>query len=114
MDTKTLHILWTNDNPVTAELMVFMYAVNSLKKGWWADVHVIVWGAAAKLLCSHEHIQGKVREFQALGGHVSACRRCAEELGLAEQMEQFGGIELIYMGEPLTRIIRSGEALLTI
>ena len=114
MDAKTLHILWTNDNPVTVERMLFMYAANSLKKGWWDSVHVIVWGAAASLLCSHEHIRSKVREFQALGGHVSACRRCAEELGLAEQMEQFGGIELIYMGEPLTRILQSRETLLTI
>ena len=114
MDAKTLHILWTSDNPVTVEHMIFMYAVNSLKKGWWEDVHVIIWGAAAKLLCSHENIQNKVREFQAVGGHVSACRRCAEELGLVEQVERFGDIELIYMGEPLTRIIRSAEALLTI
>ena len=29
-----LYILWTNADPVTAEQMVFMYAVNALRFAW--------------------------------------------------------------------------------
>jgi hypothetical protein len=30
-----LYILWVNDNPITAEKMVFMYGINGLKRRWW-------------------------------------------------------------------------------
>ena len=42
-----LFILWTNGNPITAEKMVFMYGINSLLKGWWEHVTLIIWGAPA-------------------------------------------------------------------
>ena len=49
MRKKThLYVLWTNDNPITAEKMVFRYAVNSLKRNWWEKVTLIVWGASTK------------------------------------------------------------------
>jgi len=46
-DKSHLFILWTNGNPITAEKMVFMYSINSLLKGWWEHVTLIVWGAPA-------------------------------------------------------------------
>ena len=45
-----LYILWTNDNVITAENMVFMYATNALVHGWWEEVTLIILGAAAKLV----------------------------------------------------------------
>ena len=43
MSDKThLYVLWTSDNPVTAEKMVFMYTMNSLIRGWWENVTLIV------------------------------------------------------------------------
>ena len=50
MDKTHLYVLWTNDNPVTAEKMVFMYTINSLIHGWWEKVTLIIWGAPAKLV----------------------------------------------------------------
>ncbi len=49
-DSKHLYVLWTNDNLVTAEKMVFMYTINALKHGWWEKVTLIVWGATTKLV----------------------------------------------------------------
>ena len=49
-EKKILHVLWTNGDPITAEKMVFMYTINSLKKGWWEKVNLIIWGAPAKLV----------------------------------------------------------------
>ncbi|MFR4559861.1 MAG: hypothetical protein ACLT5P_00670 [Flavonifractor plautii] len=44
MDGQHLHILWTNADPVVFDKMVLMYAVNSLVRGWWEKVTVILWG----------------------------------------------------------------------
>lgn len=109
----TLHIVWTTNDPTTARLMVFMYATNSLLKGWWKNVHVLMWGGATKLFCEDPEIREKLRAFQNAGGDVSACRRCAEELGAVEQIEAFGGIDLFYVGEHFTRLIKDGETILT-
>ena len=58
MDTNNhLYVLWTNDNPVTAEKMVFMYTINALIHGWWEKVTVIVWGATARLVSENQDIE---------------------------------------------------------
>lgn len=44
MYNNKLHILWTNDNPITAELMVVMYATNAMKYKMWENITVIIWG----------------------------------------------------------------------
>lgn len=49
MENK-LTILWTNADPTTAELMVFMFAEASIGRGWSNEVEIIVWGAKAKLV----------------------------------------------------------------
>ncbi len=112
--SQTLHILWLNDNPVTAELMVFMYATNALRKGWWEDVHIIVWGSTAKLLCEDAHMQKLLQEFQAEGGTVSACRACAERLDKVAALEALEGVEVLYVGEQFTHIIKGNDKLITL
>ncbi len=113
-DNDTLHIVWINSDPVTVKLMVFMYATNGLCKGWWKHVHVLAWGGAAKLLAEDAEIQDKARAFQQAGGDLSACRRCAEELGIVEKLEAFGDIDVFYVGEHVTRLIKNGAHLITL
>ena len=114
MQNNTLHILWTNDNIFTSEHMVFMYATNALAKGWWENVHLIVWGATTKLLCENKAIQEQLRLFQEAGGQVSACKRCAEKLGVLEALQGIEGVKVFYIGERFTEIIKGGEKLITI
>ena len=54
---EELTILWTNGDPVTAEYMVLMYAVNSIKNSWWKKVEIVVWGGATKLVQENRHIK---------------------------------------------------------
>ena len=108
-----LYVLWTNGDPVTAEKMVFMYTVNSLIHGWWEKVTLIVWGAPAKLVSEDASIQDKVKEALDAGVHVTACKACADQLGVTETLEKLN-IEVKYWGAPLTEILISGEKLLTI
>ena len=114
MGEKThLYVLWTNDNPVTAEKMVFMYTINSLIHGWWEKVTLIIWGATAKLVSEDAKIQEKLKEALDAGVHLTACKACADQLGVTETLEKLN-VEVKYWGIPLTEILTSGEKLLTI
>jgi hypothetical protein len=113
MNKTHLYVLWTNDNRVTAEKMVFMYTVNSLLHGWWEKVTLIIWGATARLVSEDANIQEKIREALDAGVHITACKACADQLGVTETLEKLG-IEVKYWGVPLTEILKSNEHLLTI
>ena len=114
MSNKThLYVLWTNDNIITAEKMVFMYTVNALIHGWWEKVTLIVWGAPAKLLSEDVKIQKLVKDAQEAGVHITACKACADQLGVTVALEKLD-IEVKYWGHPLTEIIKREENLLTI
>lgn len=108
-----LYILWTNSDPVTAEKMVFMYAGNSLKKGWWKEVTIVIWGSTAKLAGEDGDIRNQLKELIDQGVHVSACKACADQLGVTQALLELG-IEVIYWGTPLTELIKSGRPLLSI
>jgi len=112
-DNKHLYVLWTNDNPITAEKMVFMYTVNSLLHGWWEKVTLIIWGAPAKLVSENADIQRKVKEALDAGVHITACKACADQLGVSDDLEKLG-IEVKYWGAPLTEILANNKKLLTI
>jgi hypothetical protein len=108
-----LFILWTSDNPITAEKMVFMYAHNSILEKWWNKVTLIIWGSTAKLSAENENIREKLIIMQNDGVKISACKACADQLGVTEKLEDIG-IEVIYWGKPLTEIIKSGKKLICI
>jgi hypothetical protein len=113
MNKTHLYILWTNDNKVTAEKMVFMYIINSLLHNWWEKVTLIIWGATAKLVSEDVQIQEKIQEALDAGVHITACKACADQLGVTETLKKLD-IEVTYWGLPLTEILKSGEYLLTI
>jgi hypothetical protein len=114
MTRKThLYVLWTNGNPVTAEKMVFMYSINSLIQGWWEKVTLIIWGEPAKLVSEDITIQKKVKEALDAGVQVTACKACADQLGVTEILEKLQ-IEVKYWGLPLTELLKNNEQLLTI
>ena len=112
-ERKTLHVLWTNDNIDTSQYMMFMYTTNSMLKGWWDNVVVIIWGATAKLVAKNEVIQERLKMAQHAGVKFSACVSCARELGVIEDLEAIN-IEIIPWGQPLTELIQNKEPLITI
>ena len=108
-----LHILWTNADLDTSLGMVMMYATNSRSHGWWENVTVIIWGATAKLAAENAHIQEAIRVAMNVGVKFTACVACARQLGVVEALEA-QGIEVTRWGEPLTKLLKSNETLLTI
>lgn len=114
MSEKThLYLLWANANPITADKMVFMYTINSLKYGWWEKITLVIWGATAQLVNDDEHIQARIKEAQDTGVYVTACKACADQLGVSEKLEDLG-IDVQYLGIALTNILKNNEAMLTI
>jgi hypothetical protein len=93
--------------------MVMLYAINAKKKNWWENVTVIIWGATAKLAVENEKIKSLILEGIKNGVHFSACKACAEKLGTADQLLAMG-IEVKFWGEPLTKLIKDEEPLLTV
>ena len=112
-EKTTLYILWTNDNVITAEKMVFMYGINAMRYGWWENVTLIVWGATAKLVAENERIQALIAEAREKGVYVTACKACADQLGVSETLETLG-IDVEYLGIPLTNVLKNDEKLITI
>ena len=113
MNKTHLYVLWTNDNKVTAEKMVFMYTINSLLHGWWEKVTLIIWGATAQLASEDVNIQAKIKEALDAGVHVTACKACADQLGVTETLENLQ-VEVKYWGQLLTEVLKNNEKLLTI
>lgn len=113
MEKNHLYVLWTNDNPITAEKMVFMYTINALVHGWWDKVTLIVWGATSKLVSEDAAIQAKITEAQQAGVHVTACKACADQLGVTQALEDMN-IEVKYWGQPLTDLLKKNERMLTL
>jgi len=110
---NSLNVLWTTDNLITTEKMVFMYAHNAKLLGWFEDVTLIIWGASAKLTGENEAVQDKIREMVESGVKVDACKACADQLGVTEKLESLG-VVVKYYGEPLTEILKKSGKLITI
>jgi len=112
MDNK-LTILWTTGDPVTAEKFVLMYALNGKLQGWWDNVTLVIWGASAKLIAENESIREKMKLLADSGIELEACKACADQLGVADDLKQLG-INVVYWGEKLTSIIKDSGHLLTV
>lgn len=108
----TLVILWTSGDPDVAVKMVFMYAKGSMKNDWWKSINLIIWGPSSKLTSENEQIQKEIKEMQELGIIVEACKACADQYGVAGKLEELG-IEVKYMGEPLTDFLKSDAKVVT-
>jgi hypothetical protein len=112
-EPNKLYILWTNADIITSDKMVMMYAINSMTHGWWKEVTVIIWGATARLAAENEPVRERIRMAVQAGVKFTACKACAEQLGVSEKLEELGA-EIIYWGEGLTEIIKEHKNLITI
>ena len=90
-----------------------MYALNGKKNKWWAEVEIIIWGSPAKLAAQNNEIQKHIRLLIDNGVKISACKACADELNVTQKLKVLD-IEVKYWGEPLTKILKNNENLITL
>ncbi len=107
-----LTVLWTTADPVTVEKMVFMYTLNAKLQGWFEEVTLVVWGASTRLLAENSHLQERVGEMVAAGIRVEACKACSDSYGVSDQLSALG-VDVKYMGTPLTEMLQGDWKVLT-
>ncbi|MGP8052075.1 MAG: DsrE family protein [Desulfobaccales bacterium] len=110
--SESLVVIWSSADREIAKKMVFMYSKNSKLKGWWGRVRLVVWGPSAQLLAMDLELQEELADLQAVGVELQACKACADLYGATDKLRSLG-IEVIYMGAPLTEMLKTGWTCLT-
>ena len=103
-----LVIVWTSDDPYTAERMVLMYGHAAKTYGWFEEVTLIIWGPSAKMVAENVKIQEKLKTMQEDGVKIRACIVCANMYEVTEDLKAMG-FDVQGMGKPLTEYLK-GEA----
>lgn len=111
-DQNRLCAVWSSADPDVAMNMVFMYTKNSMLKGWWPQVRLVIWGPSAKLICEDRNLQKELSEVKKAGVELLACKACADRYGVSDQLGELG-VDVIYMGAPLTEMLKTGWNVLT-
>lgn len=107
-----LMVLWTSGDREVALKMVYMYTYNAKKQGWWDEVLFIIWGPSSKLLSVDIELQAEIKKMMEAGVIVQACKACADLYGVSDKLEALG-VDVKYMGVPLTDMLKQGWASLT-
>jgi len=107
-----LLIVWTSGDPELAHKMVFMYAYNAQKNGWWKQVTLLVWGPSARLSSEDTGIREALKKMKEEGVELLACKGCADQYGVSPKLEEIG-IEVKYTGTYLTDFIKSGKKVIS-
>lgn len=58
-------------------------------------------------------LQAELGELKQAGVELQACKACSDRYGVSDKLASLG-VEVIYMGVPLTEYLKSGWASLTI
>ncbi|MCL2855192.1 MAG: hypothetical protein FWE21_06190 [Defluviitaleaceae bacterium] len=108
MESKKLHILWSNDNLHTSQFLVMFYATQSLLYHHWDEVMVVLWGAPVKFITENKAIQEELIIAKQAGVNFSACTSCARKFGVVGMLEELG-IQVEPWTERFTNLIKNGE-----
>jgi hypothetical protein len=111
-DASRLAVVWSSADPDVAKRVCFMYTHNAKKQKWFDEVTLVVWGPSARLLAADKELQAEVKSMSDDGVKVQACLACADSYGVTEHLRKLG-IEVKYMGRPLTDMLKQGWKVLT-
>lgn len=109
---QSLFIIWSSADPAVAHNVAFMYAHNAKLREWWNRVRLIIWGPSAQLAAEDVDIQEKLAAMADDGVEVWACRACADNYGVSKELEK-QGINVLFVGAPVTEMIQEGWNQLT-
>ncbi len=105
MRDKVLIILSSSDREKL--ITGLMYATNSLKHGWMADVKVVVFGPSQRLSLKDEEIQTYLKDLNDRGATPFACKYIADREGLSEDLRTLG-MDVVYVGTVISEFIKEG------
>ena len=107
-----LMVIWTSADREVALNMVYMYTYNAKRNSWWDEVRLIVWGPSSKLLSEDKELQDYIARMKEEGVILEACKACADSYGVSDKLAAMG-VDVKYMGVPLTDMLKSGYASMT-
>lgn len=110
---KELLINWTTDNIDTVLNMVLLYTYNSKKQKWFDETTLLIWGASQKLVATNKEVQKQIEEIQKIGIRVIACKKCAKNKGIYEDLLSCN-IETFYTGEILSKWLLENKPFLSV
>jgi hypothetical protein len=104
-----LAIVWTSGDPHVAHRMTLMYANGAKRQGWFDEVRLVVWGPSQQLVVADRDIREYIERLVEAGVVVEACQACADSYGIADSLRAIPGVEVKYMGEPLSDFLKSSR-----
>ncbi len=109
---KKLNVLWTTAEKDVAMRMIFIYLMDAKSMGWYDEITLIIWGPSARLVAEDKQVQQELDFLMQSGVEVIACQGCTEAYKVTEDLRALG-IDVKFMGEPLTRVLHSDDRLVT-
>ena len=110
--SESLVVIWTSADPEVARKMIFTYTKNSRLRDWWGRVRLVVWGPSERLIAQDQELQEDLEELKAAGVELLACKACSDLYGVTDKLQALG-IEVIYVGQPFTEMLKAGWQCLT-
>jgi hypothetical protein len=111
MGAEKLVVIWSSGDPEVAHKACFMYTHNARRHEWFEQVTLVIWGPSAALLVRDDSLQQRILEMIADGVIVEACKACSDSYGASEALALLG-IDVKYMGIPLTAMLKEGQHVL--
>ena len=111
-EPSKLLVIWTSGDKEVAMKMVYMYTYNAKKNEWWKEVRFLIWGPSSKLLSEDSELQDYIKRMKDVGVELFACKACSDMYGVSGKLEQLG-IDVKYMGQPLTEMLKTGWTTIT-
>lgn len=112
MDNQNLLVIWSSADREVAFKTAFMYTYHAQVNGWWDHIQFCIWGPSAKLVVRDYGVRAELAKLNELGVELTACKACTDMYGVSEALEKLN-VNVIYMGEPLTDMLKSGWKVLT-
>jgi hypothetical protein len=111
-EPSKLLILWASGDKDVAYMVALAYPKVAKQSGWWDQVRIIIWGPSAKLLAEDPAMLPLIKALQKEGVEILACKWCADQYGVGKKLEEMG-VKVDFMGEPLTKMLKSDWKILT-
>jgi hypothetical protein len=110
--SSRLAVIWSSGDPDVAHKVCFMYTHNAKRQKWFDEIVLVVWGPSAKLLSGDKDLQAKIKAMLNDGVKVQACQACSDSYGVSDQLRDIG-VDVKYMGIPLTNMLKQDWKVLT-
>lgn len=111
-DSTSLVILWTSADKEVGRQVVLTYVLNARLNGWLEHITLMVWGPSVKELAVDKELQASFKSLRHTGVRLIVDKASAENYSVLKEIEALG-VEVTYLGKPVSDCIRQRMRMLT-